>query len=387
MTRGRRTRPHADGPSQLGGTGARVRPELLGARADRLAGPAGVDPLAGPCLERLLHEPVLPRVKRQDRDAPARARGRTGAQPGRRGARRARRSPRSGAPGTSAAPDRLPLPPAPARAAPPGPRGRRWRGRASWRSARASRAATRARAISVGVRLVGVLAQKRREALPGDSGEEVGGGEASRRVHPHVERAVRLERESARRVVELHRGDAEVGEDEVDGRQAQLSEDLREAREAGPPDGQDLLAEAEPPKARLGSRQLERVGVEADRAGRPAGGAAGARRRGLRGRASRRRRRARARGGAPRGSPRRGPDGAIRRGSSRTRRPSRRSRGSGPGRAPCTSPRSGAGCGRVPRAATVGTGVVRRDRGSPAEPRCEPLSAAGRSPSRPRRGA
>ena len=115
-----------------------------------------------------------------------------------------------------------------------------------------------------GVWFVGVLAEKGYEALPGDSCEEVGGGEASRRVHPHVERAVRLERESARRVVELHRGDAEVGENEVDGRQAQLSEDFREAREAGPPDGQGVLAEAEPAKARLGSRQLQRVGVEAD---------------------------------------------------------------------------------------------------------------------------
>ena len=66
------------------------------------------------------------------------------------------------------------------------------------------------------VRLVGVLARapatsSRTEARA----SHCGGREPVPGVHAHVERPVLLEREAARGVVDLHRRDAEVGEDEV----------------------------------------------------------------------------------------------------------------------------------------------------------------------------
>src|SRR5580698_6179951 len=44
------------------------------------------------------------------------------------------------------------------------------------------------------------------------------GGTLALRVHPHVERSIRLKTKSARRVVELQAADANVGENSVDAR-------------------------------------------------------------------------------------------------------------------------------------------------------------------------
>ena len=56
------------------------------------------------------------------------------------------------------------------------------------------------------------------------SRDQVGGRVAGAPVHPHVERFVALEAESAARLVELHRGDAEVGERAVDERHPEAVE-------------------------------------------------------------------------------------------------------------------------------------------------------------------
>ena len=74
-----------------------------------------------------------------------------------------------------------------------------------------------------GARLLPIVAQD-----PGDLGlvgriQELGGGQA-RLAHPHVERAVGLEREAALGAVELHRADADIERDGVDEADAALGE-------------------------------------------------------------------------------------------------------------------------------------------------------------------
>src|SRR5271165_679660 len=44
------------------------------------------------------------------------------------------------------------------------------------------------------------------------------GGTLATRVHPHVERSIRLKTKSARRIVELQATDSNVGQNPVDGR-------------------------------------------------------------------------------------------------------------------------------------------------------------------------
>jgi hypothetical protein len=56
---------------------------------------------------------------------------------------------------------------------------------------------------------------------------------ATRRIHAHVQWAVLQEAESARRIVDLRRGDAEIEEKAVDAGDASLVEDPLELREAG----------------------------------------------------------------------------------------------------------------------------------------------------------
>lgn len=72
--------------------------------------------------------------------------------------------------------------------------------------------------------------------------------------------------ETAGRIVELHRGDAEIGEDEVDAAQTGGREHLRESGEVAVVGGEKLRAKAQCAQAGLGLRQLDGVGVEAKEA-------------------------------------------------------------------------------------------------------------------------
>ena len=75
--------------------------------------------------------------------------------------------------------------------------------------------------------------------------------------------------ESSRRVVELHRRHAEVGQDHVGGWQTLGGQDARQPGEIARVGHERLGAEAGSAKRRLGARQLEGIDVEADEA--PAG--------------------------------------------------------------------------------------------------------------------
>jgi hypothetical protein len=61
--------------------------------------------------------------------------------------------------------------------------------------------------------------------------EECRGRLAARGIHPHVERTVGTEREAARRIVDLRRGNAEVEERAVDALDAARRERLRKLGE------------------------------------------------------------------------------------------------------------------------------------------------------------
>ena len=51
------------------------------------------------------------------------------------------------------------------------------------------------------------------------------------RIHPHVQRAVEFHRETPRRIVDLHRRQPQIGQNEISASQARASERLRQSRE------------------------------------------------------------------------------------------------------------------------------------------------------------
>lgn len=126
--------------------------------------------------------------------------------------------------------------------------------------------------------LVGVFAQHTLQFGLRQCGQPIGGRAGDSRVHAHVERAVVFIREAARRIVDLHAGDAEIGEDRVAGGEGFAGENCGQAGEIavkkaqGVGRGMALFGEA-------GARALElcAVDVEADER---AGGLDGAEKRG-----------------------------------------------------------------------------------------------------------
>ena len=112
-----------------------------------------------------------------------------------------------------------------------------------------------------GMGLVGIFAKDFCERFGGNSCEPYRGGKAAGGVHSHVERTLLFAGEAALRVVELHRGDAEIGEDRI---RFRASERGLDSSEVGFSNQETVLAEALAAQRRLGPRQLERIGVEAD---------------------------------------------------------------------------------------------------------------------------
>ena len=113
-----------------------------------------------------------------------------------------------------------------------------------------------------GVGLVGVFGEKLRELRLGERREQRGGGLAALGVHPQVERAVLLEGETARGIIDLHRGDAEVGEDGV--RAADRREHLGEACEVLAMHDERSTGEAECTQPRFAFREFDGIDIEAD---------------------------------------------------------------------------------------------------------------------------
>ncbi len=101
---------------------------------------------------------------------------------------------------------------------------------------------------------VGVFGQEHGEGFGADFGQEGGSGLAALRVYAHVERAFVFQRKATGGVVELHRGDAEVGKDEVSAGEALGAEDLGEAGEVAAVGCEGGRAETEGAQASFGLR-------------------------------------------------------------------------------------------------------------------------------------
>ena len=63
-----------------------------------------------------------------------------------------------------------------------------------------------------GVRLIRIFHEQISQSIDGNFFEERRRGLAALRIHAHVERPVIFGRETTRRIVQLHRGNAKIGE-------------------------------------------------------------------------------------------------------------------------------------------------------------------------------
>ena len=113
---------------------------------------------------------------------------------------------------------------------------------------------------------VGVFAKEVGEFGLGDVGEQGGGGAAAVGVEAEVEGAVELEGEAAVGIVDLHGGDAEVGEDDVSAGMPSAARTCGEAGEVGAANEERFRRKTGGAKAGLGSGKFERVGIEAKEA-------------------------------------------------------------------------------------------------------------------------
>ncbi len=116
------------------------------------------------------------------------------------------------------------------------------------------------------VGFVGVFGQKSFELGRAQFCEQVGSGLAALRVHPHVERAVAFGGETARWIVQLHRGDAEVGEDDVDTGDLAVRQNFWQASEITPVDTNDIGTVAKRAQPLFCFRQLNRISIESNEA-------------------------------------------------------------------------------------------------------------------------
>jgi hypothetical protein len=96
----------------------------------------------------------------------------------------------------------------------------------------------------LGVRFIGVLLKQARELLFAQARQQLRAGFTTRWIHPHVEGTDPFVAEAAIGIVELHRGHAQVREDQVRGRQSLSGEHLWQPSEVAAACDEGLGAEA-----------------------------------------------------------------------------------------------------------------------------------------------
>ena len=112
-----------------------------------------------------------------------------------------------------------------------------------------------------GVRLVGVVHEQVAQALPCDLLQQLAGRQAHAGVQPQVERAIGLEAETARGVVDLHRRHAQVGQHQIEATPG-LGQQRGHLGEIQTPHRQHRGIETEAAQARFTARQLLRIDVD-----------------------------------------------------------------------------------------------------------------------------
>ena len=117
-----------------------------------------------------------------------------------------------------------------------------------------------------GVRFVGVFRQQDGEGIGADSFQQRGRGLTAPRIHPHVERAFELDRETAGRIVELHGGYAKIGDDHVDSGELLDGENFRQPGKIAAVRHEYLQTQPAGTQPRLGLGQLDGINVQPDEA-------------------------------------------------------------------------------------------------------------------------
>jgi len=113
-------------------------------------------------------------------------------------------------------------------------------------------------------RFIGILLEQTGKGCGVDFLQEGGSGLAALRIHAHVERAIVLDGKTAHRVIDLHGGNAEVGEDEIGAGELAGGEGLGQAREIGAMGGENFRAESQRAEAGFSFWKFDGIGVQAN---------------------------------------------------------------------------------------------------------------------------
>src|ERR1700752_4028995 len=88
----------------------------------------------------------------------------------------------------------------------------------------------------IGVRFVGKSSKDTSEILSGNSGQQLRGGASLIGIEAEVQGTLLFEGEPARRVIELHGGDAKIGEKGINGCNSDFNENLGQSGKICVPD-------------------------------------------------------------------------------------------------------------------------------------------------------
>ena len=243
-------------PTKFGGTGPRIVVAFGGRRADDFAGNIGVDPIAQAGFESFLHTAVLAGVEREDGDASAWIE--TGGEISQKVVERREFVVHGDAQCLEDATDGFIALLVGGRAQQGAVDGMGQRGRGGKRMTRENIGQ------NPGMGFVGVFRQESGESIGADFFQQRAGRLAALRVHAHVERALELDREAAVRIVDLHRGHAEISEDQVDSGKLFKAENFRQPGKIAAMRHENFRAESTGAQSRLGFWEFDGINVQPD---------------------------------------------------------------------------------------------------------------------------
>ncbi len=115
-----------------------------------------------------------------------------------------------------------------------------------------------------GLRFIGIFLQEDGEVLGAGPLQHGGGGLTALRVHPHIERPREFDRETAFRIIKLHRRNAEVGKNHIGTGELLGGEDFGKSGEIAAVRHEGLGSKPERAQPRLRLRQLDGINVQTD---------------------------------------------------------------------------------------------------------------------------
>ena len=129
---------------------------------------------------------------------------------------------------------------------------------------RGGNVAAAGQSVGEGLRVgfIGIFMQQRGKGIHTGFFQQCRCGLAPLRIHPHVERPLELHGKTARRVVDLHGGDAEVGQHHVHARELHRGEDFRQPGKITAVCNKCFHPEPKGAQACLGFGQFYGIGIE-----------------------------------------------------------------------------------------------------------------------------